>query len=370
MESRAGLGIVSRFAHLLSAFFVREVLNTVFLIYLARKSATSYGQFMLAMSLGQILLFISEFGINQHLVSLLVREAGVGALSRVTTLKTVLLTLGSLGIAVFVLQQGYPPELKAVVLILGGGVGLESLASSFFVSCQVRGRQDLESRARIIAAVLAFGYGIIALLLGASPVVAAFYKLIETLLNLGMMIFLGHRATGFRFQRIRLREVWDSGRKSLVFTLIAVSSILYNKVNVLFLQHSAGANGVAQYSVTWQLVEGVSCIVSAIFLRRVLFPLFSGLWEKDCGAFRRMARSSACWLFAAAFPIMFILYCESDRLVPLIYGSEYVSAAWTQKILTVTVLISFIHNLAADIMVSIRKKKRFLYSISSVWLPI
>ena len=279
MKSQASPGIVSRFTHLLGAFFVREILNTVFLIYLARKSTTSYGQFMLAMSLGQILLFVSEFGINQHLVSLLVRDAGAGALSRVTALKSALLTLGGLGIALFVFQQDYPPVLKAVVLILGGGVGLEALASSFFVSCQVRGRQDLEGRVRIIAAVFGFGYGIIALLLGASPVKVAFYKLIETLLNLGMMIFLGHQATGFRFQRIRLREIWDSGHKSLVFTLIAVSSILYNKVNVLFLQRAAGADGVAQYSVTWQLVDGISCIVSAILLRKVLFPLFSGLWE-------------------------------------------------------------------------------------------
>ena len=57
---------------------------------------------------------------------------------------------------------------------------------------------------------------------------------------------------------------------------------------------------------------------------------------------------------------MFVLYCESDRIVPLIYGPEYVSAAWTQKILAVTVLISFIHNLAADIMVSMKKEKLLL----------
>lgn len=360
MKSRPGHGIISRFTHLLSAFFVREVLNSVFLIYLARKSTTSYGQFMLAVSLGQILLFISEFGINQHLVSLLVREPGAKALSRVTGLKTGLLTLGGLGIAVFVFWQDYSSVLKAVVLILGAGVGLEALASSFFVSCQVRGRQDLEGRVRIIAAVFGFGYGLIALLLGASPVIVAFYKLIETLLNLGLMILLGRQTMGLRFQRIRLREVWGTGRQSLIFTLIAVSSILYNKVNVLFLQRSAGAEGVAQYSATWQLVDGITCIVSAILLRKVLFPLFSGLWERDSGEFMRMARSSASWLIAAALPIMFVLYCESDRLVPLIYGSGYTSAAWTQKILAVTVLIGFIHNLAADIMVSMKREKTLL----------
>jgi O-antigen/teichoic acid export membrane protein len=359
-KGQAGHGIVTRFAHLLSAFFVREVLQAIFLVYLARKSTTSYGQFMLAISLGQILLFISEFGINQHLVSLLVRDGGAGALSRVTTLKAGLLGLGGLGIAGFIFWQDYPPVLAAVVLILGAGVGLEALANSFFVSFQVKGRQDLESRVRIVSAVLGFGYGIIAVLLGAAPVTVAFYKLIETFSNLGAVIFLAGRQMNVRLHWIKLREVWDTGRESMILTLMAISGILYNKVNVFFLQHSAGAEGVAQYSATWQLVDGISYLVSGLLLRNILFPLFSGLWERDSKEFGRIARSSASWLLAAALPTMFILFCESDRLIPLIYGPKYTSAIWTQKILAITVLISFVHNLAADIMVSIKKEKLLL----------
>jgi hypothetical protein len=121
-KGQAGHGIVTRFAHLPSAFFVRKVLQAIFLVYLARKSTTSYGQFMLAISLGQILLFMSEFGINQHLVSLLVRDGAAGALSRVTSLKAGLLGLGGLGIAGFIFWQDYSPVLKTVALILGAGV--------------------------------------------------------------------------------------------------------------------------------------------------------------------------------------------------------------------------------------------------------
>ena len=163
--------ILRRFSHLLGATWLRDGLQALFLVYLARKSTTTYGQFMVAMSLGQILLFVSEFGINQRLVSLLVnKEADDAAImNRATALKAVLLSLGCLGMMGFIVWQGYPPELKAVVLALGTGVGLEALASSLFVSCQVRGRQDLEAKVRMTSTLIGFGYGITVLLFGLAP---------------------------------------------------------------------------------------------------------------------------------------------------------------------------------------------------------
>jgi O-antigen/teichoic acid export membrane protein len=354
--------ILRRFSYLLSANWVRDGLQTIFIVYLARKSSTTYGQFMLALSLGQILLFVSEFGINQHLVSLLVRKESDAAqiLVRVAALKVGLLSLGWFGIVGFLFWQGYPNELKAVILVLGSGVGIEALASSFYVSYQVRGRQDLESRVRVFSTVLGFSYGVVTVLLGSSPVVVAFYKLIENFSNLTGMIILARKTMRLRFQWPRLREIWDVGRTSLDFTLMAIAAIVYNKANIFFLQRFAGAEGVAQYSATWQIVDWISCLVSNLLLRNVLFPLFSNLWGEDRENFGRVARDSASWLLVAAFPIMFILFSESDRLIPLIYGPGYTSAIWMQKILVVTILIGFLHNLAAYMMMSMKKERLLL----------
>ncbi len=354
--------ILYKFRYLLGAHGVREALQTIFIVYLARKSTTTYGQFMLALSMGEILLFISEFGLNQHLVSLLVRKEGdaARALARVTAVKAGLLGLGGLGVAGFVFWQDYPPMLRAIALVLGVGVGLEALASSFFVSCQVQGRQDLEGKVRVVAAVFGFGYGIVMLLLGAAPLTVAFYKLVETSCNLAGMAFLAGQKMRPRFRSLRLREVWDTVRTSAVFTLMAVATILYNSANMFFLQRFAGENAVAQYSVAWRIVDGIACLISNLLLRNVLFPLFSGLWEKDRTDFRRIAQSSACWLLAAAFPVMFILWAESNRLIPLIFGPGYTDAIWMQKILTAAVLTGFVHNLAAYLMMSMKKERLLL----------
>ncbi len=362
-------GILHRFTCLLSAHWIREVLQTIFLVYLARKSTATYGQFMVALGLGQVLLFISEFGINQSLVSILVRKETEPsrALAQVTALKAALLALGWLGTVGFLFWQEYAPALKAVALILGTGVGLEALASTFSVYCQVQGRQDLEGRVRALSAAVGFGYGIAALLAGLSPIALAFYKLIETVANIAGMAFIARRTLHRGLFRSGFREIWGTARASVSFTLIAVASILYNKANLFFLQRYAGEEAVAQYSVTWQMVDGICCIVVNLLLRNVLFPLFSGLWTGDRKEFGRIAEMSASWLLAASLPIMFVLACESDRIIGLIYGPGYADAIWMQKILVATILIGFLHNLASFMMMSM-KRERLLLLFHSIGL--
>lgn len=361
-EGPAPHRVLQKFGYLLSARWVRELLQTIFLIYLARHSATTYGEFMLALGLGQILLLTAQFGLNLPLVSMLSqRDADRGeALTQVSLIKAGLLVSAWLGAVAFVYWQGYPAALRQVLLVLGAGVGLEALGSTFFVTLQVEGRQDLEGRIRSLSSVLGFGYGLITLILGAAPLVVAFFKLIESTANLA-------QGAALILSRVHFRLSWPSWsrlgatlRRCLVFAIIEVTAIIYNKANLFFLERYAGADGVAQYSTTWQLVDGISGLVSGLLLQSVLFPLFVQLWEVDRHQVSRLARNTASWLLAAALPLMFVLAVESDRLLPLIYGSHYRDAVWLQKYLVITVVCAFLHNLAAFLMISMRRERLLL----------
>ena len=57
---------------------------------------------------------------------------------------------------------------------------------------------------------------------------------------------------------------------------------------------------------------------------------------------------------AVALVVMFVLFIESDRIIPLLYGPHYLEAVWLQKVLVVTVVFAFLHNLAAFLMISMR----------------
>ncbi len=349
--------ILHKFAYLFSAHWARELFQTVFLIYLARNFSTTYGQFMLALSIGQIVRFVSECGLNQHLATLLARKADypTALAAQFTLLKGVLLLLSLLGMVGFIFWQDYSAELRLLILVIGTGVGLEALNSTFFVVLQILGRQDVEGRVRTLGAGLGFSYGLAALFMGLSPVGVGFFKLVETACNMAGSAYGVMRRAHFHIDWGRLNAVWITWKQSIVFTLMAVVTIFYNKINIFFLQNAAGAEGVAQYSVTWQTIEGISSLISAMLLGKIMFPIFAKLWVNDKEEFKHLARTSSRWLMAAAVCIMFVLFIESDRIILLIYGDTYQDAVWMQKYLVACIFFAFIHNLAAYIMISAQK---------------
>jgi len=354
--------IFTKLASLLSARWFMEILQALFFIYLARLSTSTYGEFMLAISLGSILRLIAEFGLNLPLVGLLTQKDGdrSAVLSQMLILKTGLLSLAYLGAVGFVHWQGYSPSLRNFALIISLGMGLEALSTTFFTALQVEGRQPLEGKVRAIAALVGYGYGFGALFLGAPFLAVALFKPLETLVNLAG----GAAEVGVKglWRWPSLAGLGETLRRVFLFAVLEVTSILFNKANVFFPQSFGGSEGVAQYSATYQIVDGCSAIAANLILQSIMFPLFVKFWEVDRKEVTRLARASARWLFGAAILLMLILAAEADRIIPLVYGPHYSDAVWLQHYLVITILFSFLHNLAGFLLISMRLE-RFLVMV-------
>ncbi|MFZ5426642.1 MAG: polysaccharide biosynthesis C-terminal domain-containing protein [Thermodesulfobacteriota bacterium] len=350
-------GIIGKFLHLASAQTIRDVLHTCFFIYLARVNQSHYGEFQLAFQTAMIVLFLGEFGLNQPLVSALSKKYGHkgDVLMQYTLIKGIILVLGWLGVTAFVMQQRYTGGLTNLVQVITAGVGLEALASTFFVACRVQGRQDLEARVKALGAVCGYGWALGTLALGFAPHWIALFKIIENGINLLGGAWIAVNKTdvqGLAFKGKALARTWNTAKGGLVFVFLAFFSILYNKANIYFLQKFSGPHAVAQYAATWEVVDAIQIPISSLLMKSVLFPLFVGLWRHDKEGFDRLKDNSVKWLLGASIPVMFFLWAESDRIIGLIYGAKYAEAAMLQKWLVPSVLFSFMHNLAAYLMMS------------------
>lgn len=336
-----------------------EILQTLFFIFLARRSTATYGEFMLALSLGSILRLMAEFGLNLPLVGLLSQRQGEPrkVLVQMLLLKSGLLTLAFLGAVAFVLWQNYAAPLRYFIYLIGLGMGLEALTTTFFTALQVQGRQPLEGKIRAVAALAGYGYGFAALFLSLPYVAVALFKLVETLINLAGGLW----GIGFRelWHRPSVQGLGGMVKRVAIFALLEVTAILFNKANVFFLQSYGGSRQVAQYSATWQVVDGCSSIAANLILQSILFPLFVKFWEEDRAEVALLARISARWLIGAAILTMVVLAIESDRLILLVFGPEYQDAIWLQRYLVTTILFSLLHNLAGFLLISMHLE-RFL----------
>lgn len=354
--------ILGRFTALLSAHSFRVVLESIFLILLARRSETVYGDFMLAFSMGAIVLSVAEFGLNQHLISRLPLSQydPAALLLGYTVIKCALFLCAWVCILIAAIAQGYSPGLTILVMVIATGMGMETIASSFFSLMRYRGQQKTESGVRALAAVAGFGYGFVMLGLRASAVVLGFFKLLEAVVNTVLSVSRVIVSMPSRASLLPGRDVVRILRSSLVFILIALVAILYNKLNAIVLYRVAGAEAMARYSSTWAIIEGITAVVSGLMLEAVLFPVFARLHTEDRQRLSVLVQNAFRWLLLAAVPITFIVIVESDRIIGLIYGPRYAAAAMLQKVLAIAIPVGFLHNLAGYLMLGTGNERRLL----------
>ncbi|MGC8603170.1 MAG: oligosaccharide flippase family protein [Desulfomonilaceae bacterium] len=346
--------ILSRLAYVLSAQAVEGVLATVFFLYLAWINSSDYGQVMYAMAGGAVVQTIIQFGLYYPLVSKLgnveVTEPEKLIIS-VQIIKIALFILCFFGILIFAWRQKLSAELSAVLAVMSLGFSVEALAETFFAGLRVSGKQKIEARIRVTGSVASYGYGFISAALGLGVIYISLFKLVSGVMRivLGYKIYLkGHHRQNL-YSGI-FASVNSMFRLSIVFALIEILGVIYNKTNIFFLQKETGLKSVAYYSATWNILDAVSVLGSEQFLGWVIFPLLATLWWQNRQKSGELIRRNAQWLMAIAFPIIFVLYTESSLIIGLIYPAQYGDAVWMQKYLVWTILISFQNNLFSYVM--------------------
>lgn len=349
--------IPRRLGYILGAQWTRDLSWTIFTILLARHSQGELGQVMLALSYGYLVKTAADVGLNDFLLSTFARREAnpLKLLGEVSWFKFTLLIVALLVTWAITLWQQYTPELRLVVLLIAAGFGLDGVSDSFFALCQARGRQDVEMRIRIPAALCGIGYGIGCVLFGAPVAAIAVFKPIESVLLMAFAVKALGRNPLRNFGWLQMKDLLIQLKTGLVFTGMAGCAMLYNKLNVFFLKQYGGDAAVGGYSVSWETVEGISTLISSALLGKVIFPLLARYWQEDKKAFVQLAGQTARTLWAAALPAIFLIYVESDRFLTLVYGEKYILSVTAQQLLTPCVATAFLHNLAAYAMIGMRR---------------
>lgn len=361
--------IPRRLAFILGAQWTRDAAWAAFTILLARKSPDTLGQIVLALTYGYLVKTVADIGLNDYLLSTFARREAKPRrlLAEVSWLKLVVLALALGGAWLVTGWQNYNTELRIIILCIAGGLGMDAVADSFFALLQARGRQDVEMRIRIPSALLGLGYGIFAVWMDFSPLAIALFKPAEAIFCIVFIIIAlgGNPLAGGGGSR--LLELFANMKSGIIFTGMAACAMFYNKVNVIFLKKYGGNAEVGGYGVAWETIEGLSVLVSSALLGKVVFPLLARLWKEDKEQFKTLASQTAKTLCAAALPLIYLIWVESDRFLVFIYGPEYAAATLAQKFLTPCLATAFLHNLAAYAMIGMRRQGLlFIFYLSGV----
>jgi O-antigen/teichoic acid export membrane protein len=357
-------GILSRFAYLVSAQGVEGVGSVLFYLYLAWMDATFFGELMYAMAAGSIVFKVVEFGLYYPLVGELVRsekDKTPGLISRVNVIKAGLLLLALVVILGMDFVKGFSFRMAWTLFCVCLGIGLESLSETFFADLRVQGHQDQESGIKIASAIAAYVYAMLAALSGVNPLLISLFKLVSGGVRLTCGFLYSLRTyPSHGLISTEWKPVVYMFKAATTFALIEILGLLYNRANVFFIEAAVGVKAVAFYSASYNIVEPLSGLASEQLLGWVIFPLLTTLWWKKRENMGPLVRRTAQWLIVLCYPVLMVLYVWSDLIIGLLYRPEYQDAAWMQRYLLWTIILSAETNLFFYVMMVVGASKVLL----------
>jgi O-antigen/teichoic acid export membrane protein len=363
-------GLLKRFTALLTAKSMRDGLVGLFVLQVAWADVQVFGDFMVGLAAGAIVVKVAECGLNYLLVLRLgdPRHPTRDQVVAVNIVKLVLLSGALAAFWLFTRAMGYSSSLRLTVLLVALGLGLGSLVDSLYLVLRMQGRQVSELTIKVGASAASVAVCSALVGLGGSRFASAVFVLESTLALAATAVFL-RVGPGLRslLQGVSAPKVAGLLGAAAPYGLLSVTAILYNKSNVFFLERLHGAPAVAEYSASWLIVDWVSVIVSAHLLAGVLFPLMSAWRHQDVGLLRDLTSRTWVWLLALAWPASLLLYALRGWLIGLFFPGAYSGAAALQVILVWTIPAAVSANVLLYAMLASGRQWPLLGFMLATW---
>ncbi|HEY0278590.1 MAG TPA: flippase [Solirubrobacterales bacterium] len=328
-----------------------KLASVAFYIVIARELGDSdFGNVVFAISLSGVLFSISAFGTDSLVTREVARDDARAEhlLGAVMSLK-LLFGFGLLMVMVgIVLIQGYSQEAGTAIVLIGLGVGLETVTKTVYSIFVARGQIHYEAITLILERFIVTAVGIPAVLLGAGLVVVAVIFAAGSVVGLGVALFWLWRSgwPGWRLNRSRWVSVIKAGIP------IGLITILYGallKIDIALLSFLNGGDNaeVGHYGAAYRMIES-TMFISWSF-SAALFPWLSR--DAAIGA-GRVYRLGLKILIAVLMPMALIFGLYAAQIIHLLYGSEYDDAIVPLRVLSSMIVLYGINSMVVLVLIT------------------
>ena len=151
-------------------------------------------------------------------------------------------------------------------------------------------------------------------------------------------------------------------KEALPIALSAVIFIIYFRIDVVMLSMMKGDAAVGLYSAAYKLSEPFSLIPYAFMMS--LFPLMSSYFETSRDKLTKSYKLSFKYLLMIALPIAIGTTLIADKIILLIYGTEFAGSITALQILIWALVFASINSVLTNLLISINQQKLITISIA------
>jgi len=152
-------------------------------------------------------------------------------------------------------------------------------------------------------------------------------------------------------------------KEALPIALYSVIYIIYFRIDVVMLSMMQGDAPVGIYSAAYKLSEPLSLIPYALMMS--LFPIMSASFKSSEERLIKSYRLATRYLLIISLPIATGTTILADKIIFLIYGTEFAGSATALQILIWALVFTSTNSVLLSLLVSMDKQKLNTVSIAS-----
>jgi len=316
---------------------------------------TLYGRYTFGLNYVYFFSVLANFGLE----SLFVREAAkdkkrIDMANDIFCLKILLAIFATSVVVLSANVLRYPDASLKVIYIFSVGLFFQilydSLMSVYRSLEKMHFMAFFSTAFRVLSAliiVLAIYSGI-----GFFGIVSAF-SIANFVLFLAAL-FLARRNYKIPNIHVDVRRWLDLMRQGMPFYLSALLTMFYARINVLILSKMVDEAHMGFYMAALNLVESLFFMIVAF--NTSIFPAFSRLYGSSFEALRMTYQRVTKYLIMAGTAVCMGTILVADKVVILIYGSDFIVAAQVLRVLIFFWWFTFFSNVQSNLLFSIGRE--------------
>ncbi len=363
------MNVVKRVAKNISTLYISHMVITILglllNIYIARRLGdVIFGNYSFAfVSAGLFTIFL-DFGYDTLLIREVSKKKKVSEkyINNIISFRLFLSFIVIIIASLIINFLDIDPEIQYVLYIFLLYKILISISNVFYSSFRAFEHMEFEAIIQIISNFLRCGIGIILLYFGFGLLELSYAFLFSGF----VAVFLCGVISTFKFIKPKItfpfNFVKQTIKTALPLSLISVFSLIFLRIDTVFLSFMKGANVVGWYNASYNLILNFIPIPH-LFMQTIL-PLLSRYSVSSHGSLNNAYNKAFKILFMIGLPISVGISLLSDRFIILFYGLEYSNSIISLQILAWDVLVKFLYFSSAYILISINKQTKMVFAVA------
>ena len=328
IAKNTGVLLVSQIASYILGFF--------FVMYTARYlGAAGFGILSFALAFTGIFGVFADLGLRQLTVREVARDKSLASkyLGNIAVMKVILAIITFGLIALFINLLGYPEQTIKVVYLVTLSVIFGAFSVMFYSVFQAFEEMEYQSVGQILNSILMLSGALFAISRGVSVVgFASIYFLVSVVV---LVYAFAICVWKFVLPKVEIdRSFWKPAIKAaLPFGLSGIFITIYYHIDtvMLSLMISNANEVIGWYNAAYRLILILIAIPS--LYATAIFPVMSIFFKSSEESLKFIFTRSLKYMLLISIPIVAGTILLADRIILLIYGSEYVPATIALQIL-------------------------------------